>query len=138
MRILILPALLAAALCGCERNRATAGDRVEIRPGSDDHVKAELDGSIRSSLKIEGAATRMENGFLVVQMSVRNGTGRNVPCEWRTVFHDKDGFDLPVTSNPWSPVVINSNQTMPLTKTAPQPGAEKATFYIREASPIRK
>lgn len=134
-RLFILPLLFVAF--GCERNRSTAGTRADLTV-PDDTVTVEKDGSIKSSIKVERVLHRTENGFLVVEAKVRNTTGRNIPCEWRTVFQDKDGFDLPVTANPWSPVVINANETLPLTKTAPVPGGEKATLYIREAAPIRK
>ena len=137
-KLALLPLLLA--LTGCEHNRSTAGTRAEIQAATptDDHVTVEKDGSIKSSIKVEQVLHRLENGFLVVEVKTHNATGRNIPCEWRTIFQDKDGFDLPVTANPWSPVVINANETMPLTKTAPAAGAEKAVFYIREAAPIRK
>ena len=138
-RLALIPLLLL--LAGCEHNRSTSGARADIDPGAgiDERCKVEIvDGSLKSSLKVEGALSRMENGFLVVEVKVRNKTGRNLPCEWMTTFRDKDGFDMRVTSNPWSPVVLNSNQTEPLSKTAPAPGAEKAVFYIREAAPIRK
>ena len=138
------PVLLMAAavlsLAGCERNRYTEGNRADVTPGqgAKSDITVNLGGSIRSSVRIEDSLSRIENGFLVVETHVRNTTGRNIPCEWRTVFQDKEGFDLPVTSNPWAPVVINSNETVPLRKTAPVTGGVKATFYIREAAPIRK
>ena len=134
-RLILLPLLFLAA--GCERNRSTSGTRADLQ-ATDDVVTVEKDGSIKSSIQLEKAVSRVENGFLVVEVKVRNTTGRNIPCEWRTVFQDKDGFDLPVNANPWSPVVVNANETLPLTKTAPQSGADKAVFYIREAAPIRK
>ena len=137
-RLVLIPLFLLAA--GCEQNRSTAGNRADVQPGAgpDARITVEKDGSIKSSIQLEKAVSRVENGFLVVEVKVRNTTGRNIPCEWRTVFQDKDGFDLPVNANPWSPVVVNANETLPLTKTAPQAGADKATFYIREAAPIRK
>ena len=135
LRLILLPLLLLAA--GCEHNRSTSGTRADLQ-ATDDVVTVEKAGSIKSSVVVERVLHRSENGFLVVEVKVHNTTGRNIPCEWRTVFQDKDGFDLPVTANPWSPVVINANETMPLTKTAPVAGGEKTTFYIREAAPIRK
>ncbi len=143
MRTRLLPLLLAAcaALPGCERNRSTSGARGEIDPSRavDERIQVDFnDASLKSSLRIERALSRVENGFLVIQVDVRNTRSSNLPCEWRTVFQDKDGFDLPVTSNPWTPVILNSNQTFPLAKTSPVSGAEKAVFYIREAAPIRK
>ena len=136
-RLVLIPLLL---LAGCEHNRSTAGNRADIQPGAgpDDRIRVEKDGSIKSSILLEQAVSRLENGFLVVEVKVRNTTRRNIPCEWRTTFQDKDGFDLPVNASPWSPVVVNANETLPLTKTAPQAGADKAVFYIREAAPIRK
>ena len=139
-----IPAVLVLAstvlLAGCERNRYTEGNRADVTPGqgAKSDIKVDLGGSIRSSVRIEDSLARLENGFLVVETHVRNTTGRNIPCEWRTVFQDKEGFDLPVTSNPWTPVVINSNETVPLHKTAPVTGGVTATFYIREAAPLRK
>ena len=138
-RLALLPILLA--LAGCEHNRSTAGGRADLSPNAeiDERCKVEfVDGSLKSSLKVEGALTRTENGFLVVEVRVRNTTGKNLSCEWKTTFQDKDGFDMSVTSNPWSPVVVNSNETAALPKTAPSPGAERAVFYIRQAAPIRK
>lgn len=136
-----LIALLAVAgiLAGCESNRGTAGQRADIDLGNrpENRITVEKDGSVKSSLRIEKSLSRIENGFLVVEVHVRNTTSRNIPCEWRTTFRDAEGFDVPVTSNPWAPAVINSNQTVPLRKTAPLNGAETATFYIREAAPIR-
>lgn len=140
MRSLTALALLVL-LTGCARNRATGGTRADIDPAAavDERCHVEMvDSSLKSALKFEGARSRVENGFLVVEVRVRNVTGRNLPCEWKTTFQDKDGFDMGVTSNPWSPVVLNSNETKPLPKTAPSTGAEKAVFYIREAAPIRK
>ncbi len=141
MRILPILLLAAAALlAGCERNRYTEGNRADVTPGQGPRsdIRVDLGGSIRSSVRIEDSLARLENGFLVVETHVRNTKGRNIPCEWRTVFQDREGFDLPVTSNPWTPLVINSNETVPLRKTAPVTGAVTATFYIREAAPIRK
>ena len=142
MKNRLLPSALALlAFCGCSQDRDTAGGRGDIDPSKPDSERIKVDynsASLRSALKIEGALCRNENGFLVVQVSVRNKNSYNLPCEWRTTFQDKDGFDLPVTADLWSPVVLNSNVTTPLTKTAPVPGADKAVFYIREAAPIRK
>ena len=141
MRILIATLLtVGAALFGCEHNRYTEGSRADTAesqgPRSD--LTVDLAGSIRSSVRIEDSLCRLENGFLVAETHVRNTTGRNIPCEWRTVFQDREGFNLEVTANPWTPVVLNSNETVPLRKTAPTTGAVRTTFYIREAAPIRK
>ena len=127
------------ALAGCDHTRDTAGVRADVDPSRAERIQVDFnDSGLKSTLKIENALARPENGFLVAELKVRNTSSHTLPCEWRAVFQDHDGFDMKVNANAWTPVVINSNETVPLTKTAPGGGAERATFYIREASPIRK
>ena len=131
--------LVLLTLAGCEHNRDTAGVRADVAPSAKDRIKVDFnDLSLKNALRIEDAAARPENGFLVVQLKVRNTGSKNLPCEWRASFLDKDGMEMPVAANPWTPLVLNSNVTESLTKTAPTPGAERAVFHVREASPLRK
>ncbi len=139
MRPWILFPLAAALLVGCEQHRITAGVRIDSDPAAPDKIQASFnDLSLKQAVQVEGEASRVENGFLVVQLRVRNTTSRNLPCEWRATFQDKDGMDIPLTANPWTPAILNSNVTETLSKTAPSSGAERAVFYLREASPLRK
>ena len=119
---------LALALAGCEPH-PVAAERIRVDFN---------DIALRNSLKVESAVSRSENGFLVVELKVRNTGPRNLPCEWRTTFRDKDGMDLSVSANPWTPVVLDGTATGTLARTAPMPGAEKAEFHLREASPVRR
>ncbi|GEM_PF-3646705 len=134
--VIALPFLL---LTGCGNNRDTAGARVEVTPSGSETVKASFnDLTLKNAVEVKGQASRVENGFLVVQLRVQNTKSKNLPCEWRASFYDKDGMEMTLAANPWTPVVLGSNVMTTLEKTAPTPGAVRAEFYFHEASPIRK
>ena len=138
LRNLFLLPLLALLAAGCVRNRDASGTKSSQDSTRNRPAVSFSSRSLKDTLRFEDGGYHSENGFLVAQLKVRNSGPRDLPCEWRTTFQDKDGMELPVDANPWTPLLLNRLETQSLSRTASMPGASSAVFHLREAASPQK
>lgn len=119
--------LALAFLAGCAKPGPS------VKPGD---VRVDfLDASLHSTVRPEGFSAPIDHGIFTAEVTLRNVTGRRLPCAWRVVFRDADGFEMKTSPNPWAAVVFEPDGQVTLRKRAHAAGARQATFFLREGAP---
>ncbi len=116
----LFAAALAALAAGCTTFRESPDGRVVI--SADVHALVWV-----SDMRFE----RSPGGHCTVQANAVNGTDDILKLEYRVDWYDGAGMALPSVMSTWQPVSLAPHAKVPLTATAPTPGAVDYRMYIQ-------
>ena len=92
---------------------------------------------LRWKIKILDIKTRLEAGYIVAQVVVKNKSKRTFNGEYLVEWLDKDGFKIDSPVEHWAPVVIHGEEEKYLQSTAPSPQATTFKLHFRRPYPVR-
>lgn len=118
----------AAALAGCLSPK-TSG--VWVEKG---HLYIE-DAAFALNLElVQDATERTPEGFLHVQVTVRNNNQQDYPCQYRFEWKTKQGMVQTHAPTPWRPLVLHGRDVAPLEAVSPLQGTDDFRLSIRRAN----
>lgn len=79
--------------------------------------------------------TRIQSQQWTVQANVVNNTNAVVPMEYRVVWLDANGMELPGVMSTWLPISAAPREVIGLSATAPAPQALDFRFYVQAKRP---
>jgi len=80
--------------------------------------------------------TRTRNGFLDVQVAVKNTQTKTRQIEYSFEWYDADGFQVDAVGSAWKPQVIYGKQTVELRSVAPTQAAQSVKVFVRAPAPV--
>ena len=116
-----LAAVAAFALCGCVSYHTPPLDRrVTVAPdlGSSVYV---------TDVRLARGASQ----HYTMQANIVNNTGDVVQVEYRTVWLDETGMEIPSVTSTWLPISAAAREVVGLASTAPSPEAVDFRFYVQ-------
>ncbi len=124
-RILILSMLACCAGC---LSPMTAGVSYE------DRWLTVEDRAFASRIEIVESRPKMiefGDGFLKVQVTLRNTDKRDFDCQYRFTWKDKDGMTLTSAETVWTPLALHGREETVLEAVCPVPGAADFRLVVR-------
>ena len=82
---------------------------------------------------IQDAMYRTEEGYLRVQVTVRNENRQDFDCQYRFLWKDKAGLVLTHAQTVWKPLVLHGKQQTVVEGVSPVLGAEDFKLVLRPA-----
>ena len=124
MKKRMLYLLSALAVCaGCVSYRTPPEDRrVTVSP--------DLGASVWVT---DVRLTKAQSQHCTLQANVANNTGGVVRMEYKVVWLDSDGAEIPSVVSTWQPMSAAARNVVGLTATAPSPEAVDFRLYVQEA-----
>lgn len=123
----ILPVFLFACCAGCI-SPVTAG--VSAERG---HLVVE-DRAFASRIELledKTALVDFGNGFLKTQVTLRSRDRRDLTCQYRFTWKDKDGLTLESAATVWTPLPLHGREEAVLEAVCPVPGAADFRLVVR-------
>lgn len=112
-------------LAGCLSPR-TDGFAVEKGRLQLDNVPFSLNLNV-----VQDAMYRTDEGFLRVQVTVRNENRQDFDCQYRFIWKDKSGITLTHAQTVWKPLVLHGQQQTVVEGVSPVPGADDFRLVVR-------
>lgn len=120
---LLLPALAAIAAAGCVAYHTPPADRrVTLSPDLGDAVWV-----------TDVRLTSEPSTHYTLQANVANNTDFVVPVEYRVVWLDESGVEIPSVVSKWQPMSAAPREVVGLSATAPSPEAVDFRLYVQPA-----
>ena len=120
--------VFAALLSGCLSPK-TSG--VWVEKG---HLNIE-DAAFALNLElVQDAMERTPEGFLHVQVTVRNNNQQDYRCQYRFEWKTKQGMVQTHSPTPWRPLVLHGRDVAPLEAVSALQGADDFRLSIRRAN----
>jgi uncharacterized protein YcfL len=123
-KVLVL-GVLSALVFGCLSPR-TDGMAVENARLQIDNVPFSLNLKM-----VQDAMHRTEEGFLRVQVAVRNENRQDFDCQYRFIWKDKDGLIMTHAKSVWLPLVLHGKQETVVEGVSPVLGAADFKLVLR-------
>lgn len=120
--------LISMFACGCLSPR-TDGMAVEKGKLLVDNVPFSLNLDM-----IQDAMHKTPEGFLRVQVTLRNENRQDFDCQYRFIWKDKDALTLTHAKTVWKPLTMYGQQETVLEGISPVVGAEDFRLVVREIS----
>lgn len=80
---------------------------------------------------IQDAMYKTNEGFLRVQVTLKNANREDFDCQYRFIWKDKDGLTLTHAHSPWKPLVLHGKQETIVEGVAPLGAATDFKLAIR-------
>lgn len=114
--------MLAVMACGCVSQRPAGDCRVTVAPDLGDEVQV--------------ADVRLQKGqslHYTMQANVVNNSASLVSVEYKTVWLDAEGVEIPTVMSDWARSSIRPRDIVALQSTAPDESAVDFRFYVKKS-----
>lgn len=127
----VMSALLAVGVsAGCRL--PSSGITVESYPRTKITVNSKMVGS---RIEVVEYNAKKLNDQILLQLTVKNSTTRDIQFEYRVEWKDKDGVAIETPLTTWIPFSLSGNEAKALKVMAPGAMAEDFTFIVRFSRP---
>lgn len=140
MKKYFLASLFSTALIFCVACSPSMNSTERETPRSKSMVvknkKIITDDSLDDSAEIGGVVERKVNGLKQVQITIRNTTSDYAQINYRFIWFDETGIEIPSPLSSWQTVMLESEEARALVSVAPTDKAED--FRLQLFPNIRK
>ena len=100
--------------------------------GTTEKILESNSGVLSRNLSIENVKTGFVGNLLKTQATIRNESRRNFKFQYKMKWLDKDGFEIDIDGEPWTPMTITSYESKTVEGLAPNPTAKSFKILVQD------